>query len=109
MRNLAKRSEAAAAEIKSLIESSLEMMTVSAQAAAGAGANMSRGEQSVAELACAVTQIAEARGSQSVEMAESQIAVELLARITQMNATLVEESAVLNPARLRHWRMPSPC
>lgn len=98
VRTLAKRSEAAAAEIKSLIENSLGMMKASAEAAAGAGADMSRVERSVAELTRAISDIAEASSGQSVEIAESQIAVEQLAQITQMNATLVEESAASSVA-----------
>ncbi|WP_027794752.1 methyl-accepting chemotaxis protein [Paraburkholderia acidipaludis] len=98
VRTLAKRSEAAAREIKALIDTSLDMMKASAQAAAGAGADMGKVEQSVAELTRAISDIAEASSGQSVEIAESQIAVEQLAQITQMNATLVEESAAASTA-----------
>lgn len=98
VRTLAKRSEAAAGEIKSLIDNSLEMMKASAEAAASAGADMSEVERSVAELTRAISEIAEASSGQSVEIAESQIAVEQLAQITQMNATLVEESAAASTA-----------
>ncbi|WP_322013086.1 methyl-accepting chemotaxis protein [Paraburkholderia sp. J12] len=98
VRTLAKRSEAAAREIKSLIDSSLDMMKVSAEAAAGAGAEMSKVEHSVAQLTRAISEIAEASGGQSVEIEESQLAVEQLAQITQMNATLVEESAAASAA-----------
>ncbi|WP_042338268.1 methyl-accepting chemotaxis protein [Paraburkholderia ferrariae] len=98
VRTLAKRSEAAAREIKSLIDSSLDMMKASAEAAAGAGAEMSKVEHSVAQLTHAISEIAEASSGQSVEIEESQIAVEQLAQITQMNATLVEESAAASVA-----------
>ena len=93
VRTLAKRSEAAAKEIKSLIDSSLEMMAASAQAASNAGADMTKVEQSVAELKRTISGIAQASAGQSIEITETQVAIEQLAQITQMNAALVEESA----------------
>ncbi|KDB08066.1 methyl-accepting chemotaxis sensory transducer with Pas/Pac sensor [Burkholderia sp. lig30] len=93
VRTLAKRAEVAAREIKSLIESSLDMMAASAQAAASAGSDMGKVEQSVAELTRTISAIAQASAGQSLEIGETQLAVEQLAQITQMNATLVEESA----------------
>jgi len=98
VRTLAKRSEAAAREIRSLIDHSLDMMTSSAKAAASAGTDMSQVEQSIAGLTQTISDIADASGGQSIEIAESQIAVEQLAQITQMNATLVDESAAASVA-----------
>ena len=93
VRTLARRSEAAAKEIKLLIDSSLGMIAASAQAATNAGADMSKVEQSVAELTRTIAQIAQTSAEQSVEISETQVAVEQLAQITQLNAALVEESA----------------
>ncbi|WP_296657246.1 PAS domain-containing methyl-accepting chemotaxis protein [Paraburkholderia sp.] len=98
VRTLAKQSEAAAREIKSLIDNSLELMTASAQAAASAGGDMGKVEQSIAGLTRTISDIARASSGQSVEIGESQIAVEQLAQITQMNAALVEESTAASAA-----------
>ncbi|HTR08643.1 MAG TPA: methyl-accepting chemotaxis protein, partial [Paraburkholderia sp.] len=93
VRTLARRSEAAAREIRLLIDSSLGLIATSAQAATNAGADMSKVEQSVAELTRTIAQIADASAGQSVEISETKLAVDQLAQITQLNATLVEESA----------------
>lgn len=93
VRTLAKQSEGAAREITSLIGHSLELMAASAQAAASAGGDMAKVEQSIAELTRAILDIAEASCGQSVDIGESQVAVEQLAKITQMNSALVDESA----------------
>jgi len=93
VRTLARRSEAAAREIRLLIDSSLGLIATSAQAATNAGADMSKVEQSVAELTRTIAQIADASAGQSVEISETKLAVDQLAQNTQLNATLVEESA----------------
>ncbi|TAM06300.1 MAG: hypothetical protein EPN70_06195, partial [Paraburkholderia sp.] len=77
---------------------SLELMTASAQAAASAGGDMGKVEQSIAGLTQTISDIARASSGQSVEIGESQIAVEQLAQITQMNAALVEESTAASAA-----------
>jgi aerotaxis receptor len=89
----ARQSEGVAREIASLVGHSLELMTASARAAASAGGDMATVEQSIAELTRAILDIAEASGGQSVDIGESRVEVERLAKITQLNAARVEESA----------------
>ncbi|TPQ39849.1 MULTISPECIES: methyl-accepting chemotaxis protein [Cupriavidus] len=93
VRSLAQRAEAAAKQIKALIENSLEVVQASSDAAISAGSEMDRVEQSVSALTRTISAIANASRGQSVEIEQTSAAVEQMAHITQMNAALVEESA----------------
>ncbi|ODV44148.1 hypothetical protein AWV79_10815 [Cupriavidus sp. UYMMa02A] len=93
VRSLALRAEAAAKQIKALIENSLEVVQASSTAAISAGSEMDRVEQSVSALTRTISVIANASLGQSMEIEQTTVAVEQMTQITQMNAALVEESA----------------
>ncbi|WP_341318392.1 methyl-accepting chemotaxis protein [Paraburkholderia sp. IMGN_8] len=93
VRSLAQRAAGAAKEIKTLIESSLDTVTVAAQAAARAGETMSTVEQAVTRLTHTLHDIALASRGQSAQITQINDAVGQVAELTQRNAALVEQSA----------------
>lgn len=93
VRSLAQRAAGAAKEIKTLIESSLDTVTVAAQAATRAGETMNTVEQAVTRLTHTLRDIAVASQGQSAQITQINDAVEQVAELTQRNAALVEQSA----------------
>jgi len=93
VRSLAGRSAAAAREIKSLIQTSLEQVETGTAVADEAGAHMSSAVQAIAEVAGALSQITHASREQSTGIGQVTQTVSHLDGITQQNASLVEQAA----------------
>ncbi len=93
VRSLAGRSAEAAKEIKSLIQASVEQVDAGATQVQTAGATMDQVVASVQEVHHLINEITTATGEQSNGIAQVNIAVSELDRMTQQNASLVEESA----------------
>ena len=93
VRSLAQRSATAAKEIKTLIQTSVDQVETGAQQVQAAGATMDQVVAAVTEVHTLIQQITSATGEQSNGIAQVNIAVAELDRMTQQNAALVEESA----------------
>jgi aerotaxis receptor len=93
VRSLAQRTTAAAREIKTLIETSLDTVTAATQAATRAGETMNTVEQAVTRLTHTLHEIARASQGQSEQITQINIAVGQVSELTQRNAALVERSA----------------
>ena len=93
VRNLAQRSAEAAKEIKSLIQASVEQVAMGAEQVQTAGATMDQVVASVQEVHHLINEITTATTEQSGGIAQVNTAVSELDRMTQQNASLVEESA----------------
>ncbi len=93
VRGLAQRSAAAAKEIKALITNSVEAVDNGSRLAGEAGKTMSEVLESVVQVSALVVDIATATNEQSQGIGQVNIAVQELERVTQQNASLVEESA----------------
>ena len=93
VRVLAQRSAQAAREIKTLIQSSVEQVTTGASQVETAGRTMDRVVSAVHEVHALIQEITTATGEQSNGIAQVNVAVAELDRMTQQNAALVEESA----------------
>ena len=93
VRNLASRSAEAAREIKTLIQASVERVEAGSAQVAEAGNTMARVVGSVHEVQTLIQEITHATGEQSNGISQVNVAVAELDRMTQQNASLVEESA----------------
>jgi len=92
VRSLAQRSAEAAKEIKSLITDSVGRVDAGAKLADDAGQTMSEVVTSVNRVSHIIGEIASATKEQSAGIAQVNVAVGDLDKVTQQNASLVEES-----------------
>jgi methyl-accepting chemotaxis protein len=92
VRSLAQRSAEAAREIKGLITDSVGRVNAGAQLADDAGKTMVEVVESVSRVSRIIGEIASATGEQSTGIAQVNQAVADLDKVTQQNASLVEES-----------------
>ncbi len=93
VRNLAQRSAAAAKEIKTLINHSVENVEHSTRLVNDAGATMTEVVQSVKRVTDIIGEIAAASQDQSQGIDEINVAISAMDGVTQQNAALVEEAA----------------
>ncbi|SER53594.1 methyl-accepting chemotaxis protein [Giesbergeria anulus] len=93
VRNLAGRSAAAAKEIKSLIDNSVDQVTQGSALVDQAGLKMHDVVQSIQRVTDLMGQINTATGEQSLGIRQVAEAVTQMDHATQQNAALVEESA----------------
>jgi methyl-accepting chemotaxis protein len=93
VRNLASRSAAAAQEIKTLIQASVDQVQAGASQVKTAGQTMDLVVGAVQEVHELLHEISTATNEQNNGIAQVNIAVAELDRMTQQNAALVEESA----------------
>ena len=93
MRNLAQRSAAAAKEIKTLINDSVEEVTVGTDLAAKAGITMQEVVNSVKLVTDIMTEINAASNEQNSGIQQVHDAIRQMDSVTQQNAALVEEAA----------------
>ncbi|MEJ5989093.1 methyl-accepting chemotaxis protein [Ramlibacter sp. PS3R-8] len=93
VRSLAQRSAAAAREIKSLIEASVQQVGAGEQQAAHAGRSMADVVQQVQAMTSLLAEISTATTEQTQGVAEVSLAVTQIDQVTQSNASLVEEAA----------------
>ena len=93
VRSLAGRSAAAAKEIKSLINASVEKVEVGARQVNDAGASMTEIVSQVQRVSQLITEISNASNEQSMGISQVGESVTQLDQVTQQNAALVEESA----------------
>src|SRR5688572_2406301 len=92
VRSLAQRSAEAAKEIKGLITDSVDRVDAGARLADDAGKTMVEVVSSVNRVSHIIGEIASATGEQSTGIAQVNQAVADLDKVTQQNASLVEES-----------------
>ncbi|EBD7227734.1 methyl-accepting chemotaxis protein [Salmonella enterica subsp. enterica serovar Cerro] len=93
VRNLAQRSAQAAREIKSLIEDSVSRVDVGSTLVESAGKTMDEIVNAVTRVTDIMGEIASASDEQSRGIDQVGLAVAEMDRVTQQNASLVEESA----------------
>ncbi|ECL4281118.1 methyl-accepting chemotaxis protein [Salmonella enterica subsp. enterica] len=93
VRNLAQRSAQAAREIKSLIEDSVSRVDVGSTLVESAGETMDEIVNAVTRVTYIMGEIASASDEQSRGIDQVGLAVAEMDRVTQQNASLVEESA----------------
>jgi methyl-accepting chemotaxis protein len=93
VRMLAQRSAAAAKEIKSLIDASVDKVSVGNALAGSAGAAMAKILDSVQRVAGLVQDISQSSTEQSSGIEQVNIAIAQIDDVTQHNAALVEETA----------------
>ncbi|MGU3524293.1 methyl-accepting chemotaxis protein [Enterobacteriaceae bacterium C23F] len=93
VRNLAQRSAQAAREIKSLIEDSVSRVEVGSTLVESAGETMEEIVNAVTRVTDIMGEIASASDEQSRGIDQVGLAVAEMDRVTQQNASLVEESA----------------
>ena len=93
VRNLAQRSAEAAKEIKSLITSSVERVTMGAEQAGQAGSTMKRIVDAIAKVTDVIGEISSASREQTAGIAQVTDAVSQMDQGTQSNAALVEQTA----------------
>ncbi len=93
VRNLAQRSAQAAREIKSLIEDSVSRVDVGSTLVKSAGETMDEIVNAVTRVTDIMGEIASASDEQSRGIDQVGLAVAEMDRVTQQNASLVEESA----------------
>jgi len=93
VRNLAQRSAQAAKEIKGLIEDSVARVDTGSQLVESAGETMADIVNAVTRVTDIMGEIASASGEQSRGIDQIGIAVTEMDRVTQQNASLVQESA----------------
>jgi methyl-accepting chemotaxis protein len=93
VRNLAQRSAAAAKEIKTLIDTSVQKVEAGARLVGDAGTTMTEIVDSVGRVNRVIGDITASASEQSQGIGEVNIAVGRLDQMTQQNAALVEESA----------------
>ena len=92
VRNLAQRSAAAAREIKTLIDDSVEKVDSGAKLVEQAGSTMSAIVTSVTQVANIIASISSASKEQTVGIQQVNQAISQMDEVTQQNATLVEET-----------------
>ncbi len=93
VRNLAQRSAQAAREIKSLIEDSVSRVDIGSTLVESAGETMDEIVNAVTRVTDIMGEIASASDEQSRGIDQVGLAVSEMDRVTQQNASLVEESA----------------
>lgn len=93
VRSLAQRSAEAAREIKSLITSSVERVTVGAEQADQAGSTMKNIVEAIAKVTDVIGEISSASREQTAGIAQVAEAVTQMDQGTQSNAALVEQTA----------------
>jgi methyl-accepting chemotaxis protein len=93
VRNLAQRSAAAAKEIKTLIDASVQQVEQGTAQVDRAGATMGEIQQAIGRVAEMVGEISSASAEQSTGVGQVGEAVAKMDEATQQNAALVEESA----------------
>jgi methyl-accepting chemotaxis protein len=93
VRSLAQRSSHAAKEIKELIESSVERVTLGTLLAGQAGTTMTDVLRAVSKVQDIMGEISVASTEQSEGIEQLSLAIAQMDRVTQQNAALVEESA----------------
>ena len=93
VRSLAGRSAAAAREIKTLINASVERVTVGTAQVDRAGATMTEVVGSIRRVTDLMGEISVASSEQSLGVSQVGEAVKLMDQVTQQNAALVEEMA----------------
>jgi methyl-accepting chemotaxis protein len=98
VRSLAQRSAQAAKEIKVLIESNLDCVSVGSQQVDRAGQTMTEIVASIAGVTTIMTEINHAADEQTRGIEEVNRAVTVLDQMVQQNAALVEQSAAASTA-----------
>jgi methyl-accepting chemotaxis protein len=98
VRNLAQRSAAAAREIKTLIDDSVEKVGLGTRLAGQAGVTMDEVVASVRRVSDIVGEIGAASREQAEGIEQVNHAVVQMDQMTQQNATLVEEAAAASEA-----------
>jgi methyl-accepting chemotaxis protein-1 (serine sensor receptor) len=93
VRNLAQRSAQAAREIKTLIDDSVSKVGVGSALVESAGETMGEIVNAITRVTDIMSEIASASDEQSRGIDQIGVAVSEMDRVTQQNATLVEESA----------------
>ena len=93
VRSLAQRSAGAAKEIKTLIEASVHKVQAGEQQAVHAGDSMKDVVEQVRQMTLLLAEISSATQEQTKGIAEVSQAVTQIDRVTQSNASLVEEAA----------------
>lgn len=102
VRNLAQRSAQAAREIKSLIEDSVGRVELGSTLVESAGETMGEIVNAVTRVTDIMGEIASASDEQSRGIDQVGLAVAEMDRVTQQNASLVEESAAAAAALEEH-------
>ncbi len=93
VRNLAQRSAAAAKEIKTLINDSVEKVDAGGKLVDQAGVTMREIVQSITRVTDIMSEIASASMEQTVGIEQVNAAIAQMDEVTQQNAALVEEAA----------------
>ncbi|MRX11752.1 methyl-accepting chemotaxis protein [Pseudoduganella sp. FT25W] len=93
VRNLAQRSSAAAKEIKTLIDNSVETVDAGARLVDQAGVTMNEVVDSVRRVTDIISDISAASEEQTLGIAQISEAIRQMDGVTQQNAALVEEAA----------------
>ncbi|MBN3811601.1 HAMP domain-containing protein [Paraburkholderia sp. Ac-20347] len=93
VRSLAQRSATAAREIKEIIGASVETIQSGARQAQDAGGTIAEVKRAIKQVADIVGEIAAASGEQSRGIEQVNQAVNLMDKVTQQNAALVEQAA----------------
>ncbi|SHH04363.1 methyl-accepting chemotaxis protein [Massilia sp. CF038] len=93
VRNLAQRSAAAAKEIKTLINDSVEKVDAGGKLVDQAGVTMEEIVQSITRVTDIMTEIAAASAEQTMGIEQINTAITQMDEVTQQNAALVEEAA----------------
>nr|WP_314621510.1 methyl-accepting chemotaxis protein [uncultured Noviherbaspirillum sp.] len=93
VRSLAQRSAAAAKEIKTLIDDSVDKVDTGSQLVAQAGSTMDEVVESVRRVTDIMAEISAASNEQSAGIEQVNQAVSQMDQVTQQNAALVEEAA----------------
>ncbi|MDC9588777.1 methyl-accepting chemotaxis protein [Xenorhabdus sp. XENO-10] len=93
VRNLAQRSAEAAKEIKALIEDSVNRTDTGSELVGSAGETMNKIVDSVTRVTDIMGEIASASDEQSRGITQVGVAISEMDRVTQQNASLVEQSA----------------
>lgn len=93
VRNLAQRSSAAAREIKSLIEDSVNKVQSGSKLVAHAGTTMDEVVRSIKRVDDIMTEISTASREQSIGIEQVNKAIAQMDQVTQQNAALVEQAA----------------
>ncbi len=93
VRNLAQRSAAAAKEIKTLINDSVEKVDAGGRLVDQAGATMADIVQSITRVTGIMSEIASATMEQTMGIEQINSAISQMDEVTQQNAALVEEAA----------------
>jgi methyl-accepting chemotaxis protein len=93
VRNLAQRSAAAAKEIKTLIDESVENVGIGTKLVDQAGATMNEIVESVRRVTDVMSEISAASHEQTQGLDQINIAISQMDTVTQQNAALVEQAA----------------